>query len=771
MTSGNAQRKRKGKAVRKRKGPHCDCNTPSLAPRPAGNSTDEDDVAASKKSGSFAFSKQQSPFNTAKKLDSALSSANVYASQSPSHNIGTPDTTASSPGEAGEMDDLSGRVSKIALEGDRERVDEDRSRWKDSPGKRSTSTIKLSGSDLEKEEDGDWQTVVQRKPRKFVNEKSSLPRSLPRGDARAATNPASTVRHGVPAKDLLISEPPPLSYPANAASVAPALNAQEFPSLSTTTQSKEAIKKVMAKKKKKKEKRKKRQSALESESPQSSGTPTASSQELITAVHSQLFRNIGRQDALERQGHSSDGPTQITDEENTPNASMINLVAANPSQPCFTPIPPLSRAVRTSTTSVPPAASGSQPGSLSVPPSAMESQLASATTPSSASTGQPRLISAPPPVTRPAATLIHKFGALDGPTRIVCRMPGCEITTSPWDGSTTICPSCGPYSSIRYCCIDHMLADTTDHWGLDCMKYTCHHLCDASTIHPRQIQCPPAIPNLCGWNSPERHRQAVYHAHSSKNGFAEVQGDYFIFTDATEWIQAGSPNMEAWSLRRARGTLLIVVTFDDERSSNSLKDRFNRLMNIALFTGASNTLLLDHMFLMIRENLLSKGKWDGTVLDSVVYQFLWEFSYHLPGWITNNLRHACPYQWFGTPLDARTTVEHCQDRICNREQLQTGTRHLLGPRLVLKEKAEELERRYWILRVARVYHPDVPDPAQRMRGVGCSFVAPENQRQFGMGREWDGFPGGMMEIDGAICVSNGNGPPRLQVPNITTLTV
>ena len=283
------------------------------------------------------------------------------------------------------------------------------------------------------------------------------------------------------------------------------------------------------------------------------------------------------------------------------------------------------------------------------------------------------------------------------------------------------------------------------------------------------------MPNLCGWNSPERHRQAVYHAHSSKkNGFAEIEGDYFIFTDATEWIQAGSPNMEAWGLRRARGTLDLVVTFDDERSPNSLKDRFNRLLNAALLTGASNAPLLDHLFLMIRENLLQRDEWDDSVLNCVVYQFQWEFAYLLPERITNNLHHACPHQWFRTPVahaDSTTPIDGCHDPICSREQSQPGPRQPLGPRPMLKEKVEELERRYWILRVARVYHPDVPDPAQRMRGIGFDSVAPENQRQFRMGREWDGFPSRTMEIEGAIWVANGNGPPRLHVPNIMTLTV
>lgn len=168
---------------------------------------------------------------------------------------------------------------------------------------------------------------------------------------------------------------------------------------------------------------------------------------------------------------------------------------------------------------------------------------------------------------------------------------------------------------------------------------------------------------------------------------------------------------------------------------------------------------------MFRDNLLNKGRWDNTVLDSLVYQFQWEFSYHLPQWLTNSQGHACPHRWFGT------FIGQCHDRTCNGEQLHSGPQHPLGPRPMIKERVEELERRYWILRVARVYHPTTQDPAQRMRGVGYSCILPEHKRQFRMGREWDGFPNGTMEIEGAIWVPTSNGPPRLQVANIMTLTV
>src|SRR5256885_5384917 len=115
----------------------------------------------------------------------------------------------------------------------------------------------------------------------------------------------------------------------------------------------------------------------------------------------------------------------------------------------------------------------------------------------------------------------------------------------------------------------------------------------------------------------------------------------------------------------------------------------------------------------------------------MIYQFQREFCYQVPEWITCNRHHACPHQWCGIPID------QCENHVCNKLMLQPGTRHPLAPRLSIKEKAEELERRCWILRVARVYRPNTGEKGSRMKGVGFDFVLPENRRTSCMGRvEW-----------------------------------
>ena len=334
-----------------------------------------------------------------------------------------------------------------------------------------------------------------------------------------------------------------------------------------------------------------------------------------------------------------------------------------------------------------------------------------------------------------------------------CPKPDCRRVTNPWDGSTVICPRCGPYSSIRYCCTQHLLGDLPDHWAVDCLRHTLRCAADPLTIHPRQVQGPPAIPNLCGWDSVERYRQVIYHAAAS-------QGDYFIFGDANGYMDytAGDQSRN-WQLRRGRAPLILTVNFERNQinSANCLKDRFNRLMNAALFTASSNPLILSYMFLMIRENLSMKGEWDDVILNCISYQFVKEFNWQIPRYLTESQRHACPLFWHGEP-----PINLCPDQICNGEMVDPITGQPYYPNLALKRKVTELERRYWILRVARVYHPSVQGKGKRMKGIGTNNVRPEYKRKFSMGPEWDGCGASMMEIEGAVWKLQADGMPFLE---------
>lgn len=140
-TSARARKKGKGKGPKKGKGLHRGRNRLALSPRPGEKSTDEDDVVPPKKSGSSAFSKQHSPVNTAKGPDLVLYPPYGHISRFSSSNTNITDNTASVAAEEVEMDGLNGRVSRMALEGDRERAHKDRSQSKGSTGKLSTTTV------------------------------------------------------------------------------------------------------------------------------------------------------------------------------------------------------------------------------------------------------------------------------------------------------------------------------------------------------------------------------------------------------------------------------------------------------------------------------------------------------------------------------------------------------------------------------------------------------------------------------------------------------
>jgi hypothetical protein len=127
-TTSDGRKKGKGKGL------SCGRNTPGLAPQPAGQSAEEDDVAIPKKSGSSALSKQPSPVNTAKSPDSALSPTYSQVSRYSSCKADGTDPTASVPAEVAKTDDMSGGMSKIALGGDQECAEVDRSQPNDSIG-------------------------------------------------------------------------------------------------------------------------------------------------------------------------------------------------------------------------------------------------------------------------------------------------------------------------------------------------------------------------------------------------------------------------------------------------------------------------------------------------------------------------------------------------------------------------------------------------------------------------------------------------------------
>ena len=324
-----------------------------------------------------------------------------------------------------------------------------------------------------------------------------------------------------------------------------------------------------------------------------------------------------------------------------------------------------------------------------------------------------------------------------------CAKAGCEKRCNLWDGATVICPRCGPFSEIRYCCKEHLLEDIKYHW-LYCGQMTFEHPCRENSI-PRDVRDgPPLVPCLHPYDTPERHRQAVYFNAKVR------EGDYFIFSDWTDLVKAGFPesNVEV----RCSSQVIYTIRFEDA----SEKDRFRRVLATCLFSTSTSliyhwyllityfhtvtievTELVDFLFRLIRDKLRSQTA--PIELEATLrYQFQQEFCVAIQPHITGE-RHACVTDWDGR------NRRNCQDAICRAEY-----RRLLGS---LGGKGhsqliDHLEGSYWILRAARTTHPDITDAKARMRGEGFSDVADEDQREFRRGAGWDGAGTGDMEIEG-----------------------
>jgi hypothetical protein len=80
------------------------------------------------------------------------------------------------------------------------------------------------------------------------------------------------------------------------------------------------------------------------------------------------------------------------------------------------------------------------------------------------------------------------------------------------------------------------------------------------------------VPSFHGWDSPERHRQALWFSSATN------QGDYFVFADSVlnQLRSIGTPVSHG---PRCSTRVVLIVRFDNPIQ----KDRFRRLMAICLF--------------------------------------------------------------------------------------------------------------------------------------------------------------------------------------------
>ncbi|GFF61323.1 hypothetical protein IFM60648_00224 [Aspergillus lentulus] len=306
-----------------------------------------------------------------------------------------------------------------------------------------------------------------------------------------------------------------------------------------------------------------------------------------------------------------------------------------------------------------------------------------------------------------------------------CAKHSCDKRCNLWDGRTVICPKCGPFSEVRYCCKEHLLQDINWHW-IYCGQMTFTQPCRENSV-PRDVRDgPPLVPCLHPYDTPERHRQAVYFNINIR------EGDYFVFSDYADWAQAGFPenNLEM----RCSHRVLYTIKFEVREK----KDRFRRILAACLFMTIEVHELVDYMYRLIRDDLRSQGIWSPEVENMLKYQIHSEFAINILPDITGE-RHACETDWTGR------NRRHCPDAICRGEY-----RRLLGSvgGNGHRQTVDHLEESFWILRAARTTHSDVMDVHARMRGEGFEGVAEEDRRVFQRGEGWDGAGTGPMEIEG-----------------------
>ena len=168
----------------------------------------------------------------------------------------------------------------------------------------------------------------------------------------------------------------------------------------------------------------------------------------------------------------------------------------------------------------------------------------------------------------------RRAGSHSHPEGVVqCAKETCNTNCDLWDAASVFCPRCGPYSETRYCSQEHLIADVKRHWAWCGRTPITRAYRDSIAQQVRERV--PLMPSLHGWDTPERHRQALFFDRESQSG------DYFIFSDWEDLKRAGFP--ENTLQVRCSTRIIATVKFDDPGQ----KDRFRRVLAVMLFCKSS----------------------------------------------------------------------------------------------------------------------------------------------------------------------------------------
>lgn len=181
-----------------------------------------------------------------------------------------------------------------------------------------------------------------------------------------------------------------------------------------------------------------------------------------------------------------------------------------------------------------------------------------------------------------------------------CRYPCCETTTSDYDNSTVICSGCGPKTIVRYCCFQHQVADSAEHWQ-ECghPELVMRGVIDHATEPAHFAEFCPAISEKHGVRSPTLHRQRLLST--------VTYGLYTLFYPLT-----GESKTMLWPR--------------EDPACIDMNERMERLMCVALFDCHARVVghpfAVRILFVRIMDTVVRRTSWGLTIprtcLDTLV---------------------------------------------------------------------------------------------------------------------------------------------------------
>lgn len=274
---------------------------------------------------------------------------------------------------------------------------------------------------------------------------------------------------------------------------------------------------------------------------------------------------------------------------------------------------------------------------------------------------------------------------------LVCFLSTCHAVTVDHEIATVICHGCGPKAYTRYCCKQHLFDDMRDHWK-ECGSTTTllPYPVDGGSQPARFNRRYPAIADINGFRSFQKHRQRTHAIYN--------KGQYTMFSTH------GMPLIIEWP-EHLKGTHM---------------GRVERLLNIALL-DQSETAVIQYLYTLLRSVLRAKNQWNGVHEFILKIQFKLEFAWEAA---VAPDEDPCECDWSGNASGLACSST------CRSLQLNVGVISRGGG---LVTRVEQLEARYWQLRVWRRQHPTVK--AWRRRLVGEGFVGVDKEACAGLGVE------------------------------------